>query len=381
MSLTETQQLFELIKKSQNILIALPKNPSIDAIATSLALRIVLGKMEKQTDIVCHEFNMPQYLLFLPESDSIQTHLSGLKRFIISIDTKHNKIKDFSYDVKDESLEIYLTPHKDSISDKQVSLNSSKYKYNLIITLDSPDLESLGPLYDTNTEFFYTVPIINIGHSADNEQFGNLNVVDITKTSTAEIIFDLIEDHDIKLMDDKIATTILTGLISKTKSFKTPNVTPRALNIASRLILNGADRELIIKSLYQTKSINTLKLWGKALARLKNDPENSITWSFLPYSDFDDLQITDEKLTDVIEELIANAPEAQVVMLFYEYPEKKFKAILYSSKNHDSLYLTRNLDALGNKTFAYFDLEGNDLIATGKDCLEEIKRTITKTRI
>jgi len=377
MGLTQNQQIFELIKNSQKILITFKKNFSGDAISSALAIFLLLKKMGKQADIVCHNFVIAQNYAFLPEIDKTKSQLNGLKKFIISLDMAANKIKKFSYDIKDNKLNIYLTPEK-LLDEKNIVFKSDNYKYDLIIILDTDNLESLGEIYDQHNDFFYSTPIINIDHNPENEQFGQINLVELTKTSTAEIIFDLIEQYDINLLDTDIATCLLTGMIAKTRSFRSTNVTPRALNIASQLILNGADRDLIIQNLYRTKSINTLKLWGKVLARLKNDPAYKMAWSYLTQKDFIELDMHNPNLSEVIEELITSAPEAEIVILFTENKNQTISGLIYTSKNFDSLYLAKAFKPTGTKTFAYFEMEKPDLAEVSKEVIESIKQNLQK---
>ena len=65
-----------------------------------------------------------------------------------------------------------------------------------------------------------------------------------------------------------MATALLAGMIAATNSFQSPQVTPQTLELASQLIVRGADRQKVIESLYRTKDIDTLKNWGKVLSRL-----------------------------------------------------------------------------------------------------------------
>jgi phosphoesterase RecJ-like protein len=376
MGLTLNQQIFELIKNSQKILIVFKKNYSGDALASALAIFLLLQKLGKKVDLVCQDFVVPVNYAFLPAIDQIKSEISCLKQFIISLDIKDNKVKDFSYDVKNDKLNIYLTPQKGYFNEKNISYKSGNYKYDLIITLDTDDLESLGHVYEKNTDFFFSTPIINLDHNADNEQYGHINMVELTKTSTSEIIFDLLEQYDINLLTPQIATCLLTGMISKTKSFKTQNVTPRALNIASQLIINGAERDLIVENLYRTKSINTLKLWGKVLARLKNDPVYKLAWSYLQQKDLIELNIHSPDLQEVIEELISSAPEAETVVLFYENQDKKISGLIYTSKNYDSLQLVKSFKPFGNKRLANFELEQSDLLKAGQQVIESVKTNL-----
>lgn len=370
------QQIFEQIKNSQKILISCKQNFTGDSLSSCLAIFLLLKKLNKQADIVCQDFVAPKNFSFLPQLDQVKPTLTGLKNFVIALDLTKGKVKNFSYDIKDNKLNIYLTPESGNLDAKNISFKSGNYKYDLIISLDSDSLESFGAFYEQNTDFFYNTPIINIDHCPENEQYGQINLVELTKTSTAEIIFDLIEQYDINLLDQEIATCLLTGMIAKTKSFRTPNVTPRALNIASQLILNGADRDLIIQHLYRTKSINTLKLWGKVLARIKNDPNYKMVWSYLTQKDLIELNLQNPNLSEVIEELIISSPEAEIIALFYENEKNTISGLLYSSKTYDSLYLAKTFNPAGTKTFATFEVKTSDLGQASKDVIESVKANI-----
>jgi phosphoesterase RecJ-like protein len=376
MGLTQNQQIFELLKKSSKTLIAFKKNYSGDAIASALALFLFLKKINKKAEIICQDFVIPQNYSFLPKINEIKPNLGGLKRFIINLDLSNTKLKDFSYDIKGTNLNIYLTPETGSLAEKNISFKSGDNKYDLIITLDTDDLESLGELYEKNTEFFFNTPTINIDCNPENEQYGQINLVELTKTSTAEIIFNLIEDYDINMLDQEIATCLLTGMISKTRSFRTANITPKTLNIASQLILNGAERDLIIQNLYRTKSINTLKLWGKILARLKSDSEHKITWSYLQQKDLIELNLQKPNLSEIIEELITSAPEAEIIVLFYENQNKGISGVIYTSKNYDSLYLAKSFNPFGTKTLATFEVNKPELIEVVREVIESIKNNL-----
>jgi phosphoesterase RecJ-like protein len=378
MGLTQNQQIFELLKKSSRILITFKKNFSGDAVSSALGLYLFLKKINKSADIVCQDFVMPQNYSFLPKINKIKPILGSLKRFIINLDLSNTKLKDFSYDIKDTNLNIYLTPEAGSLLEKNISFKSDDYKYDLIITLDTDDLESLGDIYEKNTEFFFNTPIINIDCNPENEQYGQINLVELTKTSTAEIIFNLIEEYDVNLMDQEIATCLLTGMISKTRSFRTPNITPKTLSIASQLILNGAERDLIIQNLYRTKSINTLKLWGKVLARLKHDPQYKLAWSYLQQKDFIELNLQNPNLSEVIEELIASAPEAEIVILFYENKNNGVFGLIYTSKNYDSLYLAKSFNPFGTKTMAEFEIKKPELVEAAREVIESVKSNLQK---
>lgn len=349
-------QTIEQVKKSKNVVIALPQEPSIDALASGLALYSVLEHMGKKVKVVSDDFRMPIQSTLLPKSSEVHKDLTALKKFVINVDVTKAPVEELSYDIHDNTLQIFLTPKSGFLRDRDVTFSSSDYEFDLIFVLDAPDLESLGKLYDDNAEFFYHTPVVNIDHSPKNDHFGQINIVDLTATSTSEIVFELLQKIDPEMLDEYLATHLLTGIISKTKSFQTANVTPKSLSIASHLISSGARRDDIVKHLYQTKSLPMLKLWGRVLARLRSDPELKMVWSVLNASDFDRAGATAEVLEGVIDELIINVPEAEVVMVLYE-DNMHVSGIVYTPPALDGLALLAPFAPRGSKDFTHIRLE------------------------
>ncbi|MFA5995595.1 MAG: DHH family phosphoesterase [Patescibacteria group bacterium] len=352
------QQIVNLIHQHHNILVCLPAKPSTDAIAAGLAMYTVLQKLGKNTNVVAAQFTLPDSHKFLPKSSAIKQDLQALKKFIITLNTEKIKVSDLQYAQQDKQLHIYVTPQNGSFNVQDVTTSASNYAYDLIITIDTKELDAIGTLFEQNADFFYHTPIINIDHHPGNEQFGQVNLVNITATSVSEIIFELIQHLDNgHLLDEYIATNLLTGIISKTKSFKTASVTPRSLAIASHLIASGARREDIVKNLYQTKTISTLHLWGRALAQLQSDTNHRLVWSVLHEEDFLHTNTNTSALEAVIDELIINAPEAENVYIIYEQRDTQQQlhthAIIYLSHQRKALNLPIEWQVNNTEHFKY----------------------------
>lgn len=312
------QQFDTILKEKNNILICLPQNPTTDAIASGLALFTLLAKEGKKAKVVSAGFNLPANHTFIPNSGQIETTLDTLRKFIIAVDISKTKIHDLSYDIQGANLNIFLSPEKGILEPSNIKLIQGEFAFDLIIILDSPELERLGKLHQDNAEFFYHTPIVNIDHHPTNEHYGQINILDINATSISEMLFTLLEEYIGRHLDEYIATQLLTGIISKTKSFQSGSVTPKSLSIASHLIQSGARRDEIVKHLYQTKSLNLLKLWGRTLARLKVDKQFHIVSSMLNNDDFAKSQANEEDLAGVVDELIVNTPDADCVVITYE---------------------------------------------------------------
>lgn len=363
--LTQEQQIFEQIKKATNILITFKKTDGGDAVSSALALFLFLKKMDKNAEIVAEQFESNQLYSFLPAFDRIDNRLENAKKFIISLDTSLTKVSQVKYKKEEDQLNFIITPRDGNFSAEDVKARSGGFKYDLIIVVATSELESLGKIYEQDSDFFYQVPIINIDHSSSNEEFGQINYIKLTAVSTTEILFSLFEGYSRELIDENIATCLLTGLVAKTKSFKTANITPQTLLIASQLISMGARREEIVNQLYRSRSLSVLKLWGRVLAKLAGSSDNKIVWSTLNAVDFAKTGSSENDISDVIDELILNIPQARVILIFYENMgalgqtasiastiNSQTNVLIYAIKNIDSLELLKEFNIQGTKSLA-----------------------------
>ena len=299
--LTPQQQALNLLQKSHNILIALPEGPNGDSLGSALALAATLKKLNKKVEVVCTD-SAPDKLKFLDNAGSLKNQLTSLRDFVISIDTSQNKISRLRYETEDRVLKIFLaTPQ--SIQQRDIKLEPGPFYYDLIITLDAPELEGLGAIFNANSELFFNKPILNIDHTAGNEGFGEVNLIEPIASSCAEIVAGLIESLDQNLIDSAVATSLLTGLIVKTHSWQNNRTTPQALNLASRLITQGADQEIIIKNLYKTKPLNCLKLLGRLMGRADFDETKKIIWLLAEPNDFAATATSADDLPFILDEI------------------------------------------------------------------------------
>lgn len=356
--LTEKEQIFQEIKKANNILITFNKDWNGDAVSSALTLYLYLRSIDKKCEIIAEDKKDSKLFDFLPSHTEIKNDFEGLKRFVISIDTLNTDIERVKYKKNGNSLDFVIFPKKGFLSEKDVSTKPGNFKFDLIISIDSPDLESIGKVYEYDTEFFYHTPIINIDHKSSNENFGQINIIDLTAVSVSEILTNIFNNE--KKITEEMATCLLTGIISKTKNFRTPNITPKVLTTSSKLISLGADREKIVNKLYRSRSINVLKLWGRILARLTSKLNNGVLWSIITKEDFAKTNTNENDIKEAIDELIANIPEAKTAVIFYESEEeskKVSKAIIYSVKNINIFDFLKEWRPSGEKNLARITID------------------------
>lgn len=339
------KELNNLLARANSILITGPQDPSIDIVATAAAWQIFLREQNKQVDICL----TGKYQLwdFLPSSLSIKNNLNDAKKFQIILDISQVGLKQLSYDVVGKELRINILPENGNFESSNIKTEKGDLAYDLIITLGANSFESLASIFAEHQSFFHNTPIINIDRSILNENFGQLNIVELSSTSLAEISYYFLQD---KLNKD-MATCLLAGIISATNSFQSPLVTPALLELASQLIVKGADRHQIIQSLYRTKDIVTLKNWGRILSRLKQ--KGQVIFSHLEHSDLDTLP---QDFQELVRDLILSTPGTRVAVIFYQVELEKTEVWLYSVENVNVLDLVRDLSPQGSKNLAKLHL-------------------------
>ncbi|MFA6995521.1 MAG: DHH family phosphoesterase [Patescibacteria group bacterium] len=370
------QQIVNQLEKSKNILIVFPIDGSGDALASALALFLFLKKTGKEVEIAKSEtIETRQSLSFLPAYSEIKDDLSNLRRFIVSVNIHESKINQIKYTIDQDRLNFIISPASGWFKPEDVTTRAGEFKYDLIVTLGTADLESLGELYDTNVEFFYKTTIINIDHQASNEGFGQINLIDLNAVANSEILFYLLKNHKPELITEDIATCLLTGIIQQTKNFKTANLTPRTLLITSQLITLGARREEIVNHLYRSRDISSLKLWGKVLNNLETTENNELLWSKLNNSDFQETGTNNNDLTEVIDELIASVPNAKIIAIFCKEETDKTKIIIFTLKNINALELMKEYAPSGTIRLAQA-LVNRSLKKTMEEIIPKLQKSL-----
>ncbi len=360
------EQIFKQIADSQNPLIVLPAERSGGSLATGLAFYLFLKKLNKKIKIVADSGLTPNFgrqWSFLPAYNEIGEELKNLRKFVISVDISQSKVSQIKYTIEKNKLNFIVSPESGWLNPQDVSSFPSEFKYDLIIVLGAIDLEALGKIYDNNIEFFYKTTIINIDHHPGNEEFGQINFIDLNVVSTAEIIYYLCKNYQTELIDEDIATCLLAGIIADSKNFKTNNLTPRTLLATSQLIdLNGR-REEIVNHLYRSRSFEALKLWGKLLNNLKTESAGKLVWSKLSPEDFQTTNSSETELAEIIDELILNLNETFLLTIVYQIdPKGPKQLIIHALKNINALKIGEPWQARGNskRSLAILDIKNPD---------------------
>lgn len=375
MALEPIQQLEKLLRESKNILIILPQNPTGDAIGSGWAFYYFLEKKGIVPTLAFVDgFNELERFKFLPKPENISSSIAEAKEFILVFNTKYNKISNVKPEFFDDELRISITPEKGSIDPRDFSFIPAKSKYDAIVVLDSPDKETLGKIFEENPDIFYEVPLINIDHHSNNENFGQVNIVSITSSSTAEALFDIMEKIGAEMVDEKISNCLLTGIISGTESFQRKNTTPKSLQVAAKLMDNGAKQQEIIRWLYKTQPFNTLKLWGRVMARLNLDEELKLVWSLMSIEDFVQSRSNPQDIPFILEKIKDNYSSSNIFMVLYNEKTDIVNGMIKCGDPEMVKKIVEAFEGNAKQDIVSFRLEGKNILEAEKEALEKLKK-------
>lgn len=107
-----------------------------------------------------------------------------------------------------------------------------------------------------------------IDHHLEPERFADFEQWDDTAASTAELVYELIlELGDVNLLDSDIANNLYAGIMTDTGGFRHSNTKHKQFKIAGELVALGADPSRVSKLIYDTNSIERLRLMGYVLSQ------------------------------------------------------------------------------------------------------------------
>jgi len=205
-------QIIQQLNKSNHVLIASHTNPDGDAIGSLLAVGLALDFLNKKI-VLYNESPIPAVYRFLPFIELIE-----------------HEIKDLSV-------------------------------FDTAVILDCGNIQRIG----RSAEIISRIPvIINIDHHITNTNFGTCRLVDASACSTAEITYGIIKKMGIRI-NHAIATSIYTGILTDTGSFRFSNTNLNAFTICEEMIASGVKPYEVARHVYGTYSLGRIRLLNLAL--------------------------------------------------------------------------------------------------------------------
>ena len=208
----EFQQVVQAIKKAQSFLVSSHIRGDGDSIGSVLALVRALRKAGK-TAVAAIDSEIPDIYRFLPGA-----------------------------------LQIFPP-------------SQVKRRFDVAVALDTPTRERLGA---TQALLPRCGAVITIDHHRTTQPFGDINWLDPRISSVGEMVFRLLKALRLR-MDDAIAQSLYTAVVTDTGRFTYSNTTPSSLRIAADLMEAGLDFSEVARNVYQSTTRQVFALRALAM--------------------------------------------------------------------------------------------------------------------
>jgi len=239
-----TEPVKQALQTAQTVLILLPQNPQLDAVAAGLALYLALTKSQLNTIIGCAtEMTVNFNRLF--GVDKIKPRI-GNQNLVISFNYPEDSLEKVSYDKDLANKKFHLTIEPKAgmlpLDPGQVEYSHTGSNADLIFIIGARSLEDLGYLYQQEKKLLddKQKTLVNLSHLDKNAQFGTVNLYDPTASGCSEIMFTVLRVLELPLEQD-IATNLLAGIESATNNLTTASSADTFETIA-QLMRQGAKK-------------------------------------------------------------------------------------------------------------------------------------------
>ncbi len=222
-------EILEEIKKAESIVILTHESPDGDAMGSSLAMKLMLQELNKQSDVIIPEY--PRMFQFLPSANDIK-------------------------------------------------MDSERKKYDLAILVDCGNLKRLAK----NEYFENAQKTIVIDHHGSNNMYGDLNYVNPASPACCEILISMAEYFGVTITKE-IGTCIMTGIITDTGGFRYSGITPDTFEYTAELIRVGVDIPDIYKRTMGTKTKANFELTKRVIDRMELLEDGKVSFSYMTSQD------------------------------------------------------------------------------------------------
>ncbi|MBU4257216.1 bifunctional oligoribonuclease/PAP phosphatase NrnA [Patescibacteria group bacterium] len=301
-------QIYNQIKISKNILLVTHDAPDGDALASACLMIELMESLAKPHIAYCYD-EPPRQFNFLPHIEKI-------------------------------------------ISDK----NFNFAEFDLIIALDCGGINRTK-LADEISGRAKNQSIIDIDHHPKLDDYADLELRDPRAAATTEVLYNFLKANRIKI-NKNIANCVLTGILTDTANFLYPSTSQQTVEIASEMLVKGAKMPQIMENTWRNKSLNSMKLWGKAMSRLKINSEYNFASSILTLEEIAESGADEEEL-EGIAGFISNLDNVKGIIFLREQPNGVIKGSLRTSRRDiDVSLLARQLNGGGHAKASGFKIEG-----------------------
>lgn len=327
MSLSLAQQSWQAMQKAENIAICFYADNS--NLLTALSLEYLLKQQDKNVKLFSNQNINYQKFKFLKYPIELNTELNSSYYSEINIHLKNQGLKSFKYELnkinEDEHiLNIKIQTKNDHIKTREISLGDRAYNYDLIITINSPNPESLENLYAENHKLFRNLPIINIDFDPNNELYGDINWINIEENSSIPQILSLYQEFAPQLLNQMSASIMMTAVIVNNINQLSYENDGELIKLFSEA---GADYHQINSELFYNQDSRYLKILGQVLKNV--EIKDKVLMTVIPQILNLDERYLQEVIPHLINDVLKHVKNIETIIVSAEF-KTDWKHIFYN---------------------------------------------------
>ncbi|MGH7195406.1 MAG: hypothetical protein ACREGA_01355 [Candidatus Saccharimonadales bacterium] len=240
------QQIAERIKQGNNVLVAVNSDPNVDQLAAAIGLTLMLNKMDKHGTAV-FSGQVPSVIEFLQPEKTFEKDTNSLRDFIIALDkSKADKLR---YKVEDTVVKIFITPYRTSLSDKDLEFSEGDFNVDVVVCLGVNNQDDLDQAIAAHGRILHDATVVSINNTSQDNKLGSINWYNEKASSLCEMVATMAEDLGKNLLDESVATALLTGIVAETERFSNEKTSSKTMSASAKLMAAGADQQLVATEL------------------------------------------------------------------------------------------------------------------------------------
>lgn len=219
---------------------------------------------------------------------------------------------------------------------------------DLVLIFDTNDPELLLDLWDEFEAQSKQVSFIDHHQTLDRFPLDmSKNLINISASSTGEIVFDLIKALKIPL-DAHIAMPLYTSIIFDTNYFKYIRGSPTPHLLAAELLRYPIHPERVHRALFGNHSPVKLKYLAHILGNIDYELDGRLACVRVQKKDLDKLGLEAHETNDIID-LVMDVESIEAAVLFREDGPDQFKVSFRSKGQYSVSQLAQNLGGGGHQ--------------------------------
>ena len=290
------QKIAKIVHDEDRFLLVTHVNPDGDAVGSLLGLHLALKEMGKKSWPVAGE-QFPELYDFLPGRHALVTDTNLL-----------NELP------------------------------------NWIVCLDVASKERIS---GDIARFTDTAQLVNIDHHPTNPGFGDLNFLVPSATSTAELVYKVLQETGYKLSADA-GKCLYTGLVTDTGCFRFSGVNSETLLLGAEMLGAGFDSFEVTRYLYEEFPLRRLRLEQLLFERIEILLGGRLVLSTLYHTDFERLGAHMSESENLVNRL-RECKGVEVGALITEMPDKVIRMSFRSKGAVDVSAVAKSIGGGGHR--------------------------------